>query len=440
MSGKRFALLLPLLLLLAGCGGQAYSDGASPFGPANDRDAVFGESKGQNDNGAVFGQSSPETTAEKAATTAAAPAEPVKTTTAATTRRNNDTVSHPSSPTNAKACTTHRDMLSESDKECYDKLLSSFSSGSLSSVLRPGITGADITLLHDSVQSDHPEFFWITGRCSYITATGSVSFAALSTVNENNHTEYEQRLKQGVQDIVSQVPEDIPLYDKILLVHDIIVNNTVYGTDYGTAAREDTERYYTAYGCIVEHRAVCEGYAKGFMAVMNELGVPCGVVSGKDKRTGEGHAWNYVQYEGNYYWIDVTWDDPLTVTDDDSDGEDGTLSHEYFFIDDEELNKTHTISRGESVFVPECTSSEHTYYKETGQYMADYSLDEVDQLLSRYNGKIKIKFADKDVYNTAFEELIRKNSILQTSYAKSIGANYCQKISFEEQLTLEFVF
>ena len=437
MIRRQCTIIAVMLMLLTGCGTQAYSGGSSPFGYPDGEEAVFGDSGKEPDGGGVFGYSSDseeESTSEEVTEAETIPA------TAAVPESQGETVSYQQSPgTEGNDCTIHREMLSGSEKQNYDKLYRSFSSGSVSAMLSPGIEWEEILKVYRSVLSDHPEYFWVASQCTY-NSSGSVSFSTLVTVNESNHEEYEQRLEQGIQDVLSQVPEGLSLYDKILCIHDIIVNSTVYGTDYVTASAEDSERYYTAYGCLVDHRAVCEGYSKGFMAVMNRIGVPCGVVSGKDKRNGQGHAWNYVEYEGKYYWIDVTWDDPLMVTEDDETGKDGTLSHKYYFIDDEELYRTHEADTDDTQFIPVCSSSDLTYYKATGQYMDSYSFEAVDQLITKYSGKVKLQFGSQEAYDAAVGDLIYNNAIFETSYAKRSGADYCQRIMDNESLTLEFIF
>jgi|GEM_PF-2476448 len=53
---------------------------------------------------------------------------------------------------------------------------------------------------------------------------------------------------------------------------------------------------------------VCEGYARAFKLICDEMDIPCILVSG----LGEGgdHMWNYVQMEDGYWYaIDVTWND-----------------------------------------------------------------------------------------------------------------------------------
>ena len=46
--------------------------------------------------------------------------------------------------------------------------------------------------------------------------------------------------------------------------------------------------------------------------------IPCVLVSGMAKNsldgTGEAHMWNYVQLDGKWYGVDVTWNDPTGGT------------------------------------------------------------------------------------------------------------------------------
>ena len=58
---------------------------------------------------------------------------------------------------------------------------------------------------------------------------------------------------------------------------------------------------------------MCAGYAKAYQLILNRMGIECGYITGNavnDMVSGP-HAWNYVRLDGNYYQVDVTWDDPL---------------------------------------------------------------------------------------------------------------------------------
>ena len=56
---------------------------------------------------------------------------------------------------------------------------------------------------------------------------------------------------------------------------------------------------YTAYGCLVEGRAVCAGYAKAFKLLLGRCGISCYYVVGE--AGGGKHGWNCVELDGNYH-------------------------------------------------------------------------------------------------------------------------------------------
>ena len=85
-------------------------------------------------------------------------------------------------------------------------------------------------------------------------------------------------------------------YDKVLAAQIYLRSNVEY---------METGNYlqHTAYGALVNKKAVCEGYAKAYKLLMDAMGIPCDVVINED------HAWNVVCLEGNWYLVDVTNDD-----------------------------------------------------------------------------------------------------------------------------------
>ena len=72
---------------------------------------------------------------------------------------------------------------------------------------------------------------------------------------------------------------------------------------------------YTAYGCLIKHKAVCMGYSHAFRAVAAQLKIPT-IYEGSDRLD---HVWNKVKIGKKWYCVDVTWND-------------GTHSHRYLLI------------------------------------------------------------------------------------------------------------
>ena len=91
-------------------------------------------------------------------------------------------------------------------------------------------------------------------------------------------------------------------YELVCAVNDYLCD-TVYYPDEPYPAMS-----HTAYGALHDGVAVCEGYACAAKLMLNKMGIFCdiqvGVCTG-----GGGHAWNLVQLEGQWYQLDVTWND-----------------------------------------------------------------------------------------------------------------------------------
>ncbi len=105
--------------------------------------------------------------------------------------------------------------------------------------------------------------------------------------------------------------------EKSKIVHDAVCERVTYSFCESDA---DFAPYIrTAYGALVNGYAVCEGYARLYKAVMNEIGMDCELINGYvfAGESFEPHMWNYVRAseadetgsEGVWYAVDTTIDD-----------------------------------------------------------------------------------------------------------------------------------
>ncbi len=150
-------------------------------------------------------------------------------------------------------------------------------------------------------------------------------------------------------------------YDKELAVHDYIVENCEYGF---SLKHDDSE--FNAYGCLVNKKAVCSGYAAATNLLLMCCGVECKIVTGEardiyaENSETERHAWNQVNVDGTWYNLDTTWDDPV--------GGKSMILHEYFNINDDIMDDTHTWDKKE---FEKCDSMQANYYYMKGAYISD---------------------------------------------------------------------
>ncbi|MCR5716241.1 MAG: hypothetical protein K6G23_05300 [Lachnospiraceae bacterium] len=124
--------------------------------------------------------------------------------------------------------------------------------------------------------------------------------------------------------------------EKLQTVHDWIINNTSYDYDNYLAGSIPWASYGVE-GVMLNHTAVCQGYAETFELFCDVLGIECEMVTGR--ANGGGHAWNRVNLDGTWYEVDVTWDDPIYWY---NGVRQEVLRYTYFLISKEQMAQDHT--------------------------------------------------------------------------------------------------
>ena len=237
--------------------------------------------------------------------------------------------------------------------------------------------------------------------------SGSNTYSELASLSNVSDADV-ANARAILSSIISNSMSDV---DKIKAVHDYLVKNTTY--DYGYYSKSD---YHDHLGNIlVEHRAVCQGYAVAFYVFMKELGIPCSILTGVANNGGgmEKHAWNAVKLDGSWYFVDVTWDDPMMQDTGHNTYLDGSnLSYEYALCTYQYISATH-VSDGQvgDTPTPYGTSTQYNdYMYQSLGYDGVYrvsSLDKVVEVASAVTGSCVHMFlveggaiTTNDVWNT----------------------------------------
>ena len=135
----------------------------------------------------------------------------------------------------------------------------------------------------------------------------------------------------------------------------------------------------------------------------------CTYITGTIKDGGD-HGWNMVRIDGNYYYVDVTWGDPVFMNQ--VEGASGSrTNYNYLCCTEMDLFKTHTPD--DSVELPECTSDAYNYYKLNGYYYEWFDYNTIYNALmnSVWNGEssIVMKFGSREAFDSAVYELFQGN-------------------------------
>lgn len=202
---------------------------------------------------------------------------------------------------------------------------------------------------------DNTEVFYLSPKKMYLniettkTSEKTEYNVYINSGNDANYLIDEFNTKAKIDQAMSQIEEvknqilqnkTGDVYKDIKMVHDYLVDNIEYDS---TISKQNI---YNVYGALVNKECVCEGYARAFKYLMDELGISCVMVIGTGTNSNgqtENHAWNYVEVNNNWYAIDSTWDDPVIVGG-------GALTDEskykYFLVGTDTINKDH-ISNGQ---------------------------------------------------------------------------------------------
>jgi hypothetical protein len=177
----------------------------------------------------------------------------------------------------------------------------------------------------------HPEYGYGVWFVTY--GNGSCSFSTEESGKDNLSERYElasQRADEILEEIIT--PDMTTDTEKMRAVHDYIVKNTIY--DEGHTS-DPSDPCYSAYGCLVEQSCVCMGYVASINMFAKKLGIPSiGVVDNGDSK-GVFHSWNYLLLDGEYRYIDATWDDPVP------DQGAWYVDHTYFAVSDNTIAAYH---------------------------------------------------------------------------------------------------
>lgn len=139
-------------------------------------------------------------------------------------------------------------------------------------------------------------------------------------ISEDNNTKiYECTINLGwqtnaaqetaVRNKITEVITDLGItegmndYTKTKLIYDYVCQNVAYGYSFVDGSHKIS---YTSYGALILGKAVCQGYSVLLYKMLNSVGVDNRIVAGT--RNGGNHGWNLVNIDGQYYYVDATWD------------------------------------------------------------------------------------------------------------------------------------
>ena len=130
--------------------------------------------------------------------------------------------------------------------------------------------------------------------------------------DDSGLSDKDREILERCREVLGEVlTEGLSAYEMELAVHDWLVEWGSYDrTVYDNPNHSGRTGYRDPWGMLVGGYGNCLGYSSTFQLLMDLSGVECITVVGAAFGSREDHAWNMVKLDGEWYCVDVTWDDP----------------------------------------------------------------------------------------------------------------------------------
>ncbi len=213
----------------------------------------------------------------------------------------------------------------------------------------PILSQKELSDIYFMVRLDCPEIFYsVTFSYRYYADSSMVEMTPRYLFPKNKIKDHRIAMESRVKKLAQQA-KNLDEKGKELYIHDFLVNNVKYD-------KLKKEYSHEIIGALGNGVAVCEGIAKAVKALCDELGIWCIVVvseANPEKGIKYRHAWNVLRIDGQYYHLDVTFDNTLSKED--------TIRYDYVNLSDKQIFRDH-----EPIIwkVPACNDNDRFYYKE----------------------------------------------------------------------------
>ena len=278
------------------------------------------------------------------------------------------------------------------------------------------ISPAEFEMVLEATRRDHTEQFWMGG--TYTPNEDGYVFWSMKPTYLMKGAELQDAkaaFEQAINLMLARLTPEMSEYEMEKALHDMLAVHVTYVS---------TSNAHNAYGALVEGKAVCEGYAEALQCLLHRVGIQSVEIFGYGINPatglGEPHAWNAVRIDGEYYLVDLTWNDQKSI-----------LLHAYFnqtskiMAEDHEewiigQDSNNMILTCEVFDLPVCSATAANYFTKEGGRIKDYTVASISKLLKDNHLSVHL-FVDSDVH--AFKAWYEDN-IVEIATAAGVSGKF----------------
>ena len=177
-----------------------------------------------------------------------------------------------------------------------------------SAELGSDVNADDVNLAVHLLEMDDPIFYYYQPMV-YTLGSNNKTYLDMVIPPEYyrgaRRAEIQEKIVSAIDELVLFAKENCSMYDRALTAHDALIDYVDYAYDENDEPSGELWAHNVT-GLLTDRRVVCEGYSVIYKTMLNYLGIPNRIVF----CPGIEHQWNEVMLDdGNYYFVDCTWDD-----------------------------------------------------------------------------------------------------------------------------------
>lgn len=317
--------------------------------------------------------------------------------------------------------------LGEEEQRVYRQLIKGLEAFQEEIQISP-VTEEQLKRVVNIILIDHPEYFWTEGAYSYFEEAwpdGSVSDINVIPVYLTSKQDAEvlkRKIEEAADAWIGQIPQGTDTYGKIKYIYETLIHEVSY--DENSADNQNIRSVFLG------KSTVCMGYAKATQYLLNRMGIFCTLVTGDIAREEDSrHAWNLVEIDGRYYYVDTTWGNPGYA-----DTPEAGLDIYYSYLCCSEATLADTHIPNDDIPLPPCEDDRYNYYKNKGCWYETYDRNQIYQIIqdniSTEYRLTEFRFASQEAYDQAAADLV-EGSLITEAVQNSTTLAPGQRVSWQ---------
>lgn len=261
--------------------------------------------------------------------------------------------------------TFYYNNLSDEEKGVYNQIYNIF----INKLDYTEVNSSDydkVSNITHKVMFDHPELFYISKNLYRIPEDGNIQVTGKIEMTEDEIEDYIVKLKEYTSEAMNGL-DSISIesqYEIALHFYDYIIENAEYNKE---------SPYNQNLASVLDGETVCLGYSKMFKFLCDRVGIKNIIVVGYAE--GESHAWNLVELDGSWCYIDLTYGYSHRKNIEDM--------HSSFGMTKQQLDRIYIIDEKEVDIssLPVADSLENNYMNKNGLYFEEYDEGRLKEIL-----------------------------------------------------------